>query len=43
LEGFSPNVQDTLEEFEFRNQIPGLSKADVLGTLIENSRLQTSI
>jgi len=35
LDGFSPNVQDILENFEFRNQIPRLSKADRLGTLIE--------
>ena len=35
LDGFSPNVQDILENFEFRHQIPRLSKADVLGTLIE--------
>jgi type I restriction enzyme M protein len=35
LAGFSPNVQDILEKFEFRNQIPRLSKADALGTLIE--------
>ncbi len=35
LDGFSPNVQDILENFEFRNQIPKLSKADALGTLIE--------
>jgi len=35
LDGFSPNVQDILEKFEFRNQIPRLSKADALGTLIE--------
>ncbi len=35
LNGFSPNVQDILENFEFRNQIPRLSKADALGTLIE--------
>jgi type I restriction enzyme M protein len=35
LEGFSPNVQEILENFEFRNQIPRLSKADALGTLIE--------
>ena len=34
LNGFSPNVQDILENFEFRNQIPRLSKADALGTLI---------
>ena len=35
LDGFSPNVQDILDNFEFRNQIPRLSKADTLGTLIE--------
>src|ERR1700747_3378661 len=35
LDGYSPNVQDILEKFEFRNQIPRLSKADALGTLIE--------
>ena len=34
LDGFSPNVQDILENFEFRNQIPRLSRADALGTLI---------
>ena len=28
-------MQDILEKFEFRNQIPRLSKADALGTLIE--------
>jgi type I restriction enzyme M protein len=26
VDGFSPNVQDILEKFEFRNQIPRLSK-----------------
>ncbi len=35
LDGFSTNVQDILDNFEFRNQIPRLSKADALGTLIE--------
>ena len=35
LDGFSPGVQDILENFEFRNQIPRLSKADALGSLIE--------
>jgi type I restriction enzyme M protein len=35
LDGFSPNVQDILTNFEFRNQIPRLSKADALGQLIE--------
>jgi type I restriction enzyme M protein len=34
LNGFAPNVQNILENFKFRNQIPTLSKADVLGTLI---------
>jgi len=35
LDGFSSNVQDILEKFEFRNQLPRLSKSDALGTLIE--------
>jgi len=35
LNGYSPNVQDILDCFEFRNQIPRLSRADALGTLIE--------
>jgi type I restriction enzyme M protein len=35
LDGFSPNVQEILACFEFRNQIPRLSRADALGTLIE--------
>jgi type I restriction enzyme M protein len=35
LDGFSPNVQEILENFEFRNQIPRLSKADALSLLIE--------
>ena len=35
LDGFSPNVQDILDSFEFRHQIPRLSRADALGTLIE--------
>ncbi|GAB4247506.1 type I restriction-modification system subunit M [Deferrisoma sp.] len=35
LDGFSPNVQEILDNFEFRNQIPRLSKADALGNLIE--------
>ena len=34
LDGFSPNVQEILDSFEFRNQIPRLSKADALGTVI---------
>lgn len=35
LDGFSPNVQEIFDNFEFRNQIPRLTKADALGTLIE--------
>ena len=35
LDGFSDNVQDILNNFEFRNQIPRLTAADALGTLIE--------
>ena len=35
LDGFSPNVQDILKNFEFRNQIPRLSESDGLGQLIE--------
>src|SRR5215207_4050217 len=35
LDGFSPNVQEILDNFEFRNQIPKLSRADALGVLIE--------
>ena len=35
LDGFSPNVQEVLEKFKFRNQIPTLVEADALGFLIE--------
>ena len=35
LDGFSPNMQDVIDNFEFRNQIPRLARADALGTLIE--------
>jgi type I restriction enzyme M protein len=35
LDGFSPNVQDILGNFEFRHQIPRLTKADALGSLLE--------
>ncbi len=35
LNGFSPNVQEIIENFKFRNQISTLSEADALGTLIE--------
>jgi type I restriction enzyme M protein len=34
LNGFSPNVQDILENFKFRNQLQTLSRSDSLGTLI---------
>ncbi len=34
LDGFSPNVQEILEKFKFRNQIATLVEADVLGHLI---------
>lgn len=34
LDGFSPNVQEILEKFKFRNQIPTLIEADILGSLI---------
>ena len=35
LDGFSPNVQDILDKFEFRNQVARLSSGDVLGGIIE--------
>ena len=35
LDGFSPNVQDILEKFEFRNQTARLSSGGVLDALIE--------
>ena len=37
LDGFSPNVEDILENFEFRNQISRLTKGDsvLLGSLID--------
>ena len=35
LNGFSPNVQEILDKFKFRNQIPTLVDADILGSLIE--------
>ena len=34
LDGFSPNVQEVLEKFKFRNQIPTLVEADALGFLL---------
>ena len=42
LDGFSPNVQEVLEKFEFRNQIPRLVETGVLGFLLEKF-LGTSI
>jgi type I restriction enzyme M protein len=35
LDGFSPNVQEILDKFKFRNQIQTLVDADILGGLIE--------
>src|SRR6056297_1229187 len=35
LDGFSPNVQEILEKFKFRNQISTLIEADALGPLFE--------
>lgn len=35
LDGFSPNVQEILERFQFRNQIKVMTDADVLGGVIE--------
>ncbi|MGI6525357.1 MAG: type I restriction-modification system subunit M [Bdellovibrionota bacterium] len=35
LDGFSSNVQDIVENFEFRAQLTKLSKADALGSLVE--------
>ena len=45
LDGFSPNVQEILDKFKFRNQIPTLIEADILGYLIEkflDSRINLS-
>ncbi len=42
LDGFSPNVQEVLDKFKFRNQIPTLVDADALGFLVEKF-LDTSI
>lgn len=35
LNGFSPNVQEILEKFKLRNQLPTLVENDILGALIE--------
>lgn len=35
LDGFSPNVQEILAKFQFRNQIDTMIEADILGSVIE--------
>ncbi len=35
LNGYSKNVQEILDKFKFRNQIPTLAEADALGFMIE--------
>ena len=35
LDGFSPNVQEILDKFKFRNQIATMVDADILGAVIE--------
>ena len=35
LAGFSPNVQEILEKFKFRNQIDTMIEADILGVVIQ--------
>ncbi len=35
LDGFSPNIQEVLEKFEFRNQIPRLVSTGALGFLVD--------
>lgn len=35
LDGFSPNVQEILDRFKFRNQIDTMIDADILGAVIE--------
>jgi type I restriction enzyme M protein len=35
LDGFSSNVQEILDKFKVRNQIPTLVESDILGSLIE--------
>ncbi|MGW5458356.1 type I restriction-modification system subunit M [Streptomyces sp. NPDC003996] len=42
LDGFSPNVKEILDNFEFRNHIPKLSRNDTLGMLI-NKLLSSEI
>ena len=41
LDGFSPNVQEILEKFKFRNQIDTMIDADILGAIIEKFVLPT--
>jgi type I restriction enzyme M protein len=42
LDGFSANVQEILEKFKFRNQVPTLVEANILGSLIEKFTPTTS-
>src|SRR6266511_4000907 len=35
LDGFSPNVQDIVDNFDFRHEVPKLAKSYALGSLIE--------
>lgn len=35
LDGFSPNVQEILKMFKFRNQLDTMTNADILGAVIE--------
>ena len=35
LDGFSPNVQEILAKFQFKNQIDTMIEADILGAVIE--------
>ena len=35
LDGFAANVQEVLDKFKFRNQLPTLAEADILGAVLE--------
>lgn len=35
LDGFSPNVQEVIDKFKFRNQISTMIEANILGSIIE--------
>ena len=35
MEGFSPNVQEMLDKFKFRDQIKTMVDADILGAVID--------